>query len=479
MVARQVREDGDVEAAAVDAVERERVRGDLQRGRRRAVGDHLGEQLLDDGRVRRRAVGVELAARRAVADRAEKPGRAVAPREDRLEQRRRRRLAVGARDPREHQLLGRIAGEPRGQRARARRRASVDRDPGHGDAPAGAGPFARRRRRRRARIASAACVEAVGLRAADRDEEVARARRARVVRDARGPRASRAGGTDLGARKDRGELHERHGADGGGAVSSARRPRARAGVAALSARNRVWTAPGADGRAGAADPGRRRSRFPGAGRARRVGRRARAPAAPTGRARSGVRSSPVGRPPAVPGRGAARRAGTTPARVRRRRGPRLGEDRRPERAARAARRGGSRAPARRSAEKSGAATSRGVVLALRLLEDDDGDAARRVGGRESHEVRNVMPGLVSADARLLRGAGLARDREARDRRLRCRCRARRRRRGCRAIERAVASEIDAHRRGRRRPAAPAPSGRHDLRDQVRRDEPAAVGDRPP
>ncbi len=126
MVARQVREDGDVEAAALHAVERERVGGDLHRRGARPVRDHLGQQLLDQRRFRRGAVRLDAAAPRAIADRPEKPGGAVPPREDRLEQRRRRGLAVGARHGREHELLRRISVQARRQQR--------ERPPRRGDA---------------------------------------------------------------------------------------------------------------------------------------------------------------------------------------------------------------------------------------------------------------------------------------------------------------------------------------------------------
>ena len=79
------------------------------------------------------------------------------------------------------------------------------------------------------------------------------------------PRSGRLARCDghLGARQGRGELHEIHGAEGGGAVSSMRRA-GTAGAAPVSARNRVWIAPAwmgvpggrilGDHEAGALDP---------------------------------------------------------------------------------------------------------------------------------------------------------------------------------------------------------------------------------
>src|SRR5262249_40793676 len=85
--------------------------------------------------------------------------------------------------------------------------------------------------------------EGVRVRSADRDEQVAVSHAPRVARDAADLQtASR--GIDLGAGENVRELHERHGADRGGAVSSAERPPGRDGAAALSARKRVCTEPG-------------------------------------------------------------------------------------------------------------------------------------------------------------------------------------------------------------------------------------------
>ena len=79
---------------------------------------------------------------------------------------------------------------------------------------------------------------------------------------------------------------------------------------------------------------------------------------------------------------------------------------------------------------------RGVVLALRIFEHHDGDAARVVRRREAREIGNVAPGAVAADPGLLRGARLAGDEEARD--------------------------------GRRRAGAPLDDAHEDARDRLRR-----------
>ena len=145
-----------------------------------------------------------------------------------------------------------------------------------------------------------------------------------------------------------------------------------------------------DGRAGAADPGRRRSRSPGAGRGRRTARRARGPGAPTcpsvaracARRRVGRRARPG--PRGAPGteRRPARYAGAAGAP---RRAPSAGT-----RCSRGATRRMPSAWRHHAGEERSGHLGR-IVLALRLLEHDDGDAARRVGGRESREVRNVTP----------------------------------------------------------------------------------------
>jgi hypothetical protein len=89
VIARQVREDRDVEPAALRAVERERVRGDLHRGGGHPLGDQLGEDLLDHGRLGSGAVRLDRAAAGPIAGRPDEPGRPPPRLEDRGEQSRR------------------------------------------------------------------------------------------------------------------------------------------------------------------------------------------------------------------------------------------------------------------------------------------------------------------------------------------------------------------------------------------------------
>ena len=158
----------------VDAVERERVGGDLDRRRGHAVGDELGEELLDQRGLRRRAAGRELA-RRGVryTDRPEKPGLPVVALEHRLEQHRRGRLAVGAGHAGQDEPLRRIAVErAAGAPARAARTATrIQGAPSSGRAPARSETIADGAARERL----GDVLEAVGLDAGDGHEEIARA----------------------------------------------------------------------------------------------------------------------------------------------------------------------------------------------------------------------------------------------------------------------------------------------------------------
>ena len=309
------------------------------------------------------------------------------PPEDGLEQDRRGRLPVGA-------------GHARRERAspRDRRRAARPSGPGRAGArstgiqgtprPAGPGRSATTATAPR-RIASGAWASPSDFApriATKRSPGTNGARIARDPSDLDLPRR----GTDLGARQDGGELHQRHGADGGGAVSSAGRP-ARRGRRrrAVGEEERVDGAR-PDGRAGRRVLGDDEARSPEAG----PGRRARAKTASACRAdipsALGVRSS--GSAARVSRSAAATRArcraGTRAARRR------LGENgrRHPLFARRHAQdperlRHHAREQRRRHVGR--------VVLALRLLEDDDRDAARRVGGSEARRSseRGARPGI--------------------------------------------------------------------------------------
>ena len=101
-----------------------------------AVGDHLGQQLLDQRRLRRGAVRLDAAAPRAIAHRAEEAGARRTAGRGSPRAGRRRGLAVGARHAREHELLGRVSVQARRQqRERPARRG--DGDPGRRDARRG------------------------------------------------------------------------------------------------------------------------------------------------------------------------------------------------------------------------------------------------------------------------------------------------------------------------------------------------------
>ena len=392
MVARQIREDGDVEAAALHAVERERVGGDLHRRGARPVRDHLGQQLLDQRRFRRGAVRLDAAAPRAITDRSEKPGGAVPPREDRFEQRRRRRLAVGARHGREHELLRRISVEARRQqRERPPRRR--DRDPGRRDAWRSR-PVADDR----GGAAGNGLLDvgqAVEPRPADRDEEVARSDPARIGRDAEDLEVPRRG-RQLGALEGGGEVHQLHGADGGGAVSSARRPAARPGAAALSARKRVWTEPGRTGEPGGGswattnpEPCRRARTPMRATRPARRGRTCR------GRSAYGRPLPPAHRPRLRPTRGAT----PSPRRWRSaaRGGPAPRRARSPAPAAPAARRAGCRGPGTSPSRTTGRRLPRSSTCPEDLRAPRRRHSAGNHGANTREDPRTWRPAPSAAD----------------------------------------------------------------------------------
>ncbi len=75
VVAGEVREDRDLELEAVDALEGERVRGDLEDGAAAAGVHHLAEERLQVGGLGRRAHGLGDAVAHAVLDRADEAAR--------------------------------------------------------------------------------------------------------------------------------------------------------------------------------------------------------------------------------------------------------------------------------------------------------------------------------------------------------------------------------------------------------------------
>ena len=112
VVARQVGEDAGGEAQVVDAPQRQRVRRHLHHAGAAAVGHHLAQHPLQLGRFRRRPRSrLDLAIADAVADRADAPAADAGRLEDRRQQVRGRRLAVGAGDADERQLVARMAVE--------------------------------------------------------------------------------------------------------------------------------------------------------------------------------------------------------------------------------------------------------------------------------------------------------------------------------------------------------------------------------
>ena len=181
MVARQVGEDAGGEAQVVGAAQRQRVRRHFHHARAAAL-----RAACRAASAAAPALPASCAARRAsraadaVADRADAPALDAGRLEDRGEHVGRGRLAVGAGDADQRQLLARIAVERRGELGQ--RRARVRHlDPGHGDAGG----------RRRFRDDGDRAVgdglrreaRAVGVDAAQRDEHRARLHLPRVVGD--------------------------------------------------------------------------------------------------------------------------------------------------------------------------------------------------------------------------------------------------------------------------------------------------------
>jgi hypothetical protein len=111
MVVRQVGEDRRREVDCVRAVELEGVRGDLDRTRHISRVEHGAKIVLELDRLRRRTHHLVLDAADHALDGAQQPAPTSLGLEQRPNQKRRRRLAVRARDADDGQLGGRIAVE--------------------------------------------------------------------------------------------------------------------------------------------------------------------------------------------------------------------------------------------------------------------------------------------------------------------------------------------------------------------------------
>ncbi len=143
VVAGQVREDRDREAATVHALQLQRVRGDLEHRVAAARVHHLAEERLEVRGLGSGAHGRGQAVSDAVVDRAHEPDLLAGRPQDRVDEVGGRGLAVRARDPDEAELLRRVAegrGREDGQGLAARPR------PAPRGLPAAAAPRTRSRR---------------------------------------------------------------------------------------------------------------------------------------------------------------------------------------------------------------------------------------------------------------------------------------------------------------------------------------------
>ena len=114
VVAGEVREGRDLETETVDAVLMQRVRTDLEAGARAARVGHLAEEGGEIGRVRRGLIRRDGTPAEVVAHRADEAPLRTIGLEQVAQERRDRRLAVGARDPDEAQGLLGVAVETTG-----------------------------------------------------------------------------------------------------------------------------------------------------------------------------------------------------------------------------------------------------------------------------------------------------------------------------------------------------------------------------
>ena len=117
MVLRQIREHRHVEREPLGARERERVRGHLHRHAPHPAVAHVREHRLQIERLRRRLVGRARLVAEHVLDRADHAGGETARAQQRFDQVRGRRLAIGPGDADERELARWVAieraGEPR------------------------------------------------------------------------------------------------------------------------------------------------------------------------------------------------------------------------------------------------------------------------------------------------------------------------------------------------------------------------------
>ncbi len=188
VIAREIREDPGGEAQIVDAFQRQRVRRHFHHAGAAALIHHLAEHRLQLRSLGSRALRLDFLAADAVADGANPAALDAGGLENRGEQIRRGRLAVGAGEADEDQPLARIFIEDRGQRRERETRIGHlhphRRDVGR----------SRRLGQRRNRAAADGFARergAVGVHAAQRHEDRARTRLARVVGDRRHRRADR------------------------------------------------------------------------------------------------------------------------------------------------------------------------------------------------------------------------------------------------------------------------------------------------
>ena len=181
MIAGQVREHAGGERDAIDPAQRQRMRRHLHRAGAALSIDHFAQKLLDVGRFGRRTRRFTDLAADAIGDGPEDAAADAGRVEDRRDEIRRRRLAVGAGDADHPHLAAGIAIERRGQH-REREPCVRDDRPRNGDAG---------RRRLLGHDGRRAALDrlpgerrAVGVLPLERDEHLAGRHGARVVRDA-------------------------------------------------------------------------------------------------------------------------------------------------------------------------------------------------------------------------------------------------------------------------------------------------------
>ena len=185
MVSREIHEDAGRKMERVDTPQCQRMRRHLHDRRVPAAIDHVAEERLEIGGLRRRPRRVAIFTAGAVDDGTEQAGRKAGGFEDRTEQVRRRGLAVGAGDARETERSCRMVVERGGEDGNRQPRIG-DEDPGTIER-GGCGRFCDDERRPPSHGLGREC-SAVGLLTAKAHEDSARRRAPRVVRDAGRPR---------------------------------------------------------------------------------------------------------------------------------------------------------------------------------------------------------------------------------------------------------------------------------------------------